>query len=338
MTMSKVNKKQLKITKLFRKGNKRPRILKENNENSELQQEVGELERKLQEKQDYLFQIQRASYRHPVVGPKRTEDNDGANTKSIIVKNCIDGWQKTLDLTAMLTGMEVESYGRDHCSVIFHMQLDREVDVKHGVTISKVDGEHKITGCSLPLGFNLKSMLDGCNNEVSLKTFDVIRKALTAYYARLEQYEDLKVFLSVNASLFKLMDGTQMEITFGVRNQLDEDSEATEIESITFTLHYTMYDIRPRDYSFKGLSDKPQETLWEQFLLFKKYPLTKAFKLAFIHGEGSYKLVRHLDNPLNESRRKRNRPKPNANGNHANDDTFHVEDCSESSGDDADDY
>ncbi|XP_063621751.1 uncharacterized protein LOC134793971 [Cydia splendana] len=332
MTMSKVNKKQLKITKLFRKGNKRPRILKENDENSELQQEVAELERKLQEKQDYLFQIQRASYRHPVVVPIKTEDNDVANTKSIIVRNRIDGWQKTLDLTTMLTGMAVESYGRDHCSVIFHMQLDRDVDVKHGVTISKVDGEHKITGCSLPLGFNLKSMLDGCNNEVSLKTFDVIRKALTAYYARLEQYEDLKVFLSVDASLFKLMDGTQMEITFVVRNELEEDSEATE--SITFILHYTMYDIRPRDYSFKGLSDKPQETLWEQFLLFKKYPLTKAFKLAFVDGEGSYKLVRHLDNPLKESRRKRHRP---ANANHGNDDTFHVEDCSESSGDEADD-
>ncbi|XP_047986023.1 uncharacterized protein LOC125226162 [Leguminivora glycinivorella] len=329
MTMSKVTKKQLKITKLFRKGYKRPRIFKENDENSELQQEVAELERKLREKQDYLFQIQRASYRHSVVVPKKIEDNDVAITKSIIVQKRIDGWQKTLDLTAMLTGMEVESYGRDHCTVIFHMQLDREVDVKHGVTISKVDGEHKITGCSLPLGFNLKAMLDGCNNEVSLKTFDVIRKALTAYYARLEQYEDLKVFLSVDASLFKLMDGTQMEITFVVRNELEEDSETTE--SITFILHYTMYDIRPRDYSFKGLSDKPQETLREQFMLFKKYHLTKAFKLAFIDGEGSYKLVRHLDNPLNEPRRKR--PLPKANANPAHDDTFHVEDCSESSGD-----
>ncbi|XP_063532739.1 uncharacterized protein LOC134743263 [Cydia strobilella] len=336
MTMTKVNKKQLKITKLFRKGNKRPRILKENDENSELQQEVAELERKLQEKQNYLFQIQRASYRHPVVVPKRTEDNDVANTKSLIVKHHIDRWQKTLDVTTMLTGMVVESYDRDHCSVIFHMQLDRDMDVKHGVTISEVDGEQKITGSSLPLGFNLKSMLDGCNNEISFKTFDVIRKALTAYYARLEQYEDLKVYLSVDASLFKLMDGTQMEFTFVVRNELEEDSEATE--SITFILNYTMYDIRPRDYSFKGLSDKPQETLWEQFLLFKKYPLTKAFKLAFIDDEGPYKLVRHVDSPLLESRRNcRKRHRRNANANHANDDTFHVEDCSESSGDEAED-
>lgn len=332
--MLKVNKKQLKITKLFRKGNKRPRILKEKDENSELQQEVAELECKLREKQDYLFQIQRASYRHPVVVPKRTEDNDVANTKSIIVKNRIDEWQKTLDLAAMLTGMEVESYGREHCSVIFHMQLDREVDIKHGVTISRVDGEHKITGCSLPLGFNLESMLDGCNDEVSFKTFDVIRKALTAYYARLEQYEDLKEFLSIDASLFKLMDGTQMEITFVVRDELEQDSEATE--SITFILHYTMYDIRPRDYSFKGFSDKPQETLQEQFLLFKKYPLTKAFKMAFIDGEGSYKLVRHHDNPLNDSARRKRR-RPPARANHANDDTFHVEDFSESSGDEAED-
>ncbi|XP_073951953.1 uncharacterized protein [Choristoneura fumiferana] len=334
MTMSKVNKKQLKITKLFRKGNKRPRIIKENtenNENIELQQEIEALEQKLREKQDYLFQVQRESLRQQQTAPRaRSENADNVvNVKSFILKNRIDSWQKTLELTAMLTGLEVESYGRDHCTVLFHMQLEHDIEVKHGVTISKVDGEHKITNCSLPLGFKLQEMLEGCNNEVSLKTFDVIRKALTAFYARLEQYEDLKIFLSMDGTLFKIMDGTQIEITFMVKNELEEETEPTE--SITFVLYYTMYDIRPRDYAFKGLADKPQEALREQFLLFKKFPLAKAFKMAFIDGTGCYKLVRHLDRELDENPRRNNkRHKPNR-GN--NDDTFYVEDCSESSDD-----
>lgn len=56
-----------------------PRVIKEtgNNENNELQQEIEELEQKLQEKQDYLFQVQRENLRQQQTAPRaRTDSTD----------------------------------------------------------------------------------------------------------------------------------------------------------------------------------------------------------------------------------------------------------------------
>lgn len=50
-----------------------------------------------------------------------------------------------------------------------------------------------MSASSLPLGFNLAAVLSEYENIMLPECINAVRKALVAYYERLEQYQNLKV-------------------------------------------------------------------------------------------------------------------------------------------------
>lgn len=53
---------------------------------------------------------------------------------------------------------------------------------------------------SLPLGFNLSAVLDRFDNVMLPECLVAVRKALVAYYQRLEQFDYLKVWLNIETT------------------------------------------------------------------------------------------------------------------------------------------
>ncbi|XP_026726499.1 uncharacterized protein LOC113492950 isoform X2 [Trichoplusia ni] len=319
------NTKQVKITKLFRKG-----ATKLPEDCDELQEEVQQLELKLKEKQDELFQLQRNSYRHKASPPKRKPEVF-TRPQKIVLSNALDRLGINLELMSVLTGIEVQSYVlQDHCCITYHMQHDTPLQIKHGLRIDLKSGINEVSKSSLPLGFNLDAVMEDFDNIMLPECLGAIRKALVAYYNRLEQFEALKKMLNIEAQLFKILDGSHIEVSFVAKNEMDEDAEPFDI---VLMLDYRVYDIRPKQFSFKeiDLPDGAADVLREQCVLFKRKPLPKAFREAFIDGAGLYKLVEQVGTrPAEAPRRRNKRFKPNKH-NYNNDDTFLPEDCSEHS-------
>ncbi|XP_075980475.1 uncharacterized protein LOC142979451 [Anticarsia gemmatalis] len=318
------NTKQLKITKLFRKG-----ATKLPEDCDELQEEIQQLEQRLREKQDELFQLQRNSYRHKPSPPKKKTDHF-VRPQKIVLSNAVDSLRTDMELMSVLSGIEVQSYVlEDHCCITYLMQHDSEHQVKHGLRIELKGGLNEVSKSSLPLGFNLNAVMEDYDNIMVPECLGAIRKALVAYYDRLEQFEALKKLLNIEAQLFKILDGSHMQITFVAKSEVDEDIEPFDV---VLMLDYRVYDIRPKQFSFKEI-DLPEgaaELLREQCALFKRKPLHKAFKEVFISGVGPYKLVEQVGTrPTEQPRRRNKRFKPKHNYN--NDDTFQPEDCSEHS-------
>lgn len=54
-------------------------------------------------------------------------------------------------------------------------------------------GVNEVSKSSLPLGFNLEAVMQDFDNIMLPECLGAIRKALVAYYNRLEQFEALKV-------------------------------------------------------------------------------------------------------------------------------------------------
>ncbi|CAH2099484.1 unnamed protein product [Euphydryas editha] len=321
------NTKQLKITKLFKKG-----AAKVTEDNEELQEEINDLENKLKEKQNELFQIQRNKYRKkasPIVNKKETF----IRPQKIILMNSVESLKRSLDLMSMLTGMEVQSYvADDHCCIVYQMQHNSGYLIKHGLRIDMNSGGNMISKSSLPVGFNLKAVLDSFDNVMMPECLCAIRKALVAYYDRLQQFEALKKLLYIEADMFKILDGSHMEISFYSRSQEEEE----ESFNVTLILDYRVYDIRPKTYCFKeiDLPEGASEVLKDQCLVFKRKPLHKAFKDAFMNDIGTYKLVQQLGpRTQDNAKRKPKRFRPNKH-NYKNDDTFLPEECSDQGDDD----
>lgn len=321
--------KQLKITKLFKKG-----ATKDSEDYEELEDEINKLENKLKEKQNKLFQIQRNKYRKKASSIGNKEETF-VRPRKLILTNSVEKLKQSLELMSMLTGMEVKSYvAEDHCCIVYHMQHNSGHIDKHGLRIDMNSGGNMISKSSLPVGFNLKVVLDSYDNVMAPECLCAIRKALVAYYHRLQQFEALKKLLNIEAEMFKILDGSHMEISFYSQDQ-EEDEEPF---NITLMLDYRVYDIRPKAYSFKEI-DLPEdalEVLKDQCFIFKKKPLHKAFKDAFMNGIGTYKLVQQLG-PKNtnqdNAKRKPKRFRPNKHD-YRNDDTFLPEDCSDQGDDD----
>lgn len=61
-----------------------------------------------------------------------------------------------------------------------------------------------ISKSSLPVGFNLKVVLDSYDNVMVPECLCAIRKALVAYYDRLQQFEALKVITKVDLCLLNI--------------------------------------------------------------------------------------------------------------------------------------
>ncbi|XP_013197232.2 uncharacterized protein LOC106140213 [Amyelois transitella] len=322
-------KKQQKISKLFRRGiNTKPV-----EEYDEINDELKQLEQQLKEKQDELFQLQRNSYRRKA-SPVKKQSEPFISPKKIVLNNSVESTKRQLELMAMLTGVEVQSYAADdHCCIVYHMQHDAKHQIKHGLRIETKSGKNEVSKSSLPLGFNFNSVMEDFENIMMPECLGAIRKALQAYYSRLEQFESLKKLVNMEAQLFKLQDGSHIEISFLARNEADEEDEPI---SIVLMLDYRVYDIRPKSFSFKELDLSEEETvsLNEQCAVFKKKPLHKAFKEAFIDGIGHYKLINQIGARPSQRPRARKRFRPN-NQHYNNDDTFRPEDCSDQSdGDD----
>nr|XP_049698071.1 uncharacterized protein LOC110376584 [Helicoverpa armigera] len=318
--------KQLKITKLFRKGaSKLPE------DSKELQEEIEQLELQLKEKKDEMFQLQRNSYRHKASPVKKKRETFTTRPQKICLSNAVDRLKVDLELMSVLSGMEVQSYVlEDHCCIVYHMQHPSEYEVKHGLRIELKNGVNEVSKSSLPLGFNLDAVMEDFDNIMLPGCLGAIRKALVAYYNRLQQYEALKKLLNIEAQLFKFQDGSHIEIAFVAQNEMDEEAEQFDM---VLMLDYRLYDIRPKQFSFKEI-DLPEgaaEVLSEQCAIFKRKPLHKAFRETFIDGAGPYKFVEQVGSgPVQQPRRRRFRP---ARRDYNNDDTFLPEDCSEHSDD-----
>lgn len=56
-----------------------------------------------------------------------------------------------------------------------------------------IPGVNKVSKSSLPLGFKLDAVMQDFDNIMLPECLGAIRKALVAYYSRLEQFEALKV-------------------------------------------------------------------------------------------------------------------------------------------------
>ncbi|XP_072935580.1 uncharacterized protein [Epargyreus clarus] len=322
-------KKQLKITKLFRKG----ATTRVPEDCDDIQEEIQQLEQKLKEKQDELFQIQRSHYKCKASPPKKKTEAF-IRPQKIILSNSVESLKRGLELMSMLTGVEVQSYvADDHCCIVYHMQTNTQHQVKHGLRIDMktVSGDNVVSKSSLPLGFNMKAVMEGYQNVMMPECLGAIRKALVAYYDRLEQFDKLKKLLKIEAQLFKVLDGSHIEISFYAQSENEEEDERVHV---TLILDYRVYDIRPKMYSFKQ-SDLPEgvsEILTQQCAIFKKKPLHKAFKEAFVNGVGAYKLIQQVGVRAEQRPRPQKRSRPNKN--YHNDDTFLPEDCSDQGEDD----
>ncbi|XP_045760743.1 uncharacterized protein LOC123864391 [Maniola jurtina] len=321
-------KKQIKITKLFRKG----ASTKQPEDCDELQQEVHALEQRLREKQNELFQIQRNNCRRKASPPKQKEAAF-VKPQKIVLTASVETLKRNIELMAMLTGVEVQSYVvDDYCCVLYHMQHSTGSLLTHGLRIDMHSEGNKVSKSTLPLGFNLKAVMGEFSNIMTPKCLGAVRKALVAYYDRLEQYEALKKLLNIEANLFKLLDGSHIEISFFAQSHTQEEDEHIQV---TLILDYRVYDIRPKTYCFKEneLPEDVSEVLRQQCAVFKKKPLRKAFKQAFMEDVGPYRLVQQLGPRSEEQQQKRpKRFRPNKN-NYNNDDTFLPEDCSDQSED-----
>lgn len=51
----------------------------------------------------------------------------------------------------------------------------------------------------------------------------------------------------MEAQLFKIIDGSHIEISFVTQNENEEEPESI---GVTLSLEYRIYDIRPKQYSF----------------------------------------------------------------------------------------
>ncbi|KAL0849792.1 hypothetical protein ABMA28_011737 [Loxostege sticticalis] len=236
----------------------------------------------------------------------------------------------------MLSGTEVQSYvANDHCCIVFHLQHDSEFVVKHGLRIDMKSGVNEVSKSSLPLGFNLNAVMEDFDNVMMPDCLGAIRKALVAYYDRLDQYEALKKLVNIEATLFKIIDGSHIEVSFTAHSDMEPEDEQI---TVVLMLDYRVYDIRPKTITFKEM-DLPEgaaEALKEQCTVFKRKPLRKAFKEAFITGIGPYKLTQQIGpRPKSPVRRPKRARAPRQQYN--NDDTFRPEDCSEHSDDNASD-
>nr|XP_026484498.1 uncharacterized protein LOC113392332 [Vanessa tameamea] len=321
------NTKQMKITKLFKKG-----ATKIAEDNTELRDEIKELENKLKEKHNELFQIQRNKIRKKV-SPINKKKDTFIRPQKIVLSNSVESLKRSLELISMLTGMEVQSYvADDHCCIVYHMQHSSGHLVKHGLRIDMSSDGNVVSKSSLPVGFNLKAVMEDFDNVMMPDCLGSIRKALVAYYDRLEQFEALKKLLNIEAEMFKILDGSHMEITFFAQSQVEEEEQF----SVTLILDYRVYDIRPKTYCFKeiDLPEGASEILKEQCLVFKRKALNKAFKETFMNDIGTYKLVQQLG-PRRSAHdvRKTKRLRPNKHQ-YNNDDTFLPEDCSDQGDDD----
>ncbi|XP_028158957.1 uncharacterized protein LOC135085089 [Ostrinia nubilalis] len=322
------NTKQLKITNIFRRG----ASAKIPEDCDEVQEEIQQLEQKLKEKQDELFQLQRNRLRNSCknkISPPKNKPDPFIRPQKIVLHNSVENLKRNLELISMLSGTEVQSYvANDHCCIVYHMQHDSQFIIKHGLKIDMQSGVNEISKSSLPLGFNLSAVMEGFDNVMMPDCLSAIRKALVAYYDRLEQYEALKKLLNVEATLFKVIDGSHIEVSFTAHSDMEPEDEQIHI---VLMLDYRVYDIRPKTITFKEM-DLPEgavEALREQCTIFKKKPLRKAFKEAFITGIGPYKLTQQIG-PRPSERPQRRRPRPH-NKHYHNDDTFHPEDCSDQS-------
>lgn len=278
-----------------------------------------------------MFQLQRNSYRHKASPVKKKRETFTTRPQKICLSNAVDRLKVDLELMSVLSGMEVQSYVlEDHCCIVYHMQHPSEYEVKHGLRIELKNGVNEVSKSSLPLGFSLDAVMEDFDNIMLPGCLGAIRKALVAYYNRLQQYEALKKLLNIEAQLFKFQDGSHIEIAFVAQNEMDEEAEQFDM---VLMLDYRLYDIRPKQFSFKEI-DLPEgaaDVLSEQCALFKRKPLHKAFRETFIDGAGPYKFVEQVGSgPVQQPRRRRVRP---ARRDYNNDDTFLPEDCSEHSDD-----
>ncbi|XP_023954791.1 uncharacterized protein LOC112058299 [Bicyclus anynana] len=318
--------RQLKITKLFRKGAN----TRQTEDYEELQQ-VQKLEEKLREKQNELFQIQRNNCRRKTAPPKpKSKDSEFVKPQKIILTTSVEILKKNVELMSMLTGVEVQSYvADDHCCVVFHMHHKSDTFVKHGLRIDMHSDGNEISKSTMPVGFNLIAVIGEFDKITRPRCLGAIRRALVAYYDRLHQYDALKDFLNVEANMFKKLDGSYIEISFSVQSRDEEDEQI----QATLMLDYRVYDVRPKTFCFmenENLQDV-MEILMQQCLAFKKKPLKKAFKEAFMDDIGQYRLVQHVGVRREEEQQRRpKRFRPNKND-YNNDDTFLPEDCSDQS-------
>ncbi|XP_026764489.2 uncharacterized protein LOC113522845 [Galleria mellonella] len=324
------NIKQQKITKIFRKGLTVP---KQSDHRDEEHEEILKLQQVLKGKQDELFQLQRNSFRCKASPPTKRKPDPFVRPQKIVLANSVASLKRDLELMAMLSSMEVQSYvANDHCSIIYHMQHDSKNEIKHGLRIEMKPGAKEVSKFSLPLGFNFDGVMEDFNNIMMPDCLGAIRKALVAYYDRLEQYDALKRLLNVEAELFKKIDGSHIEITFVVKSN---DPEEEQI-GVVLMLDYRIYDIRPKTFNIReiDLPDGAAEALQQQCIVFRRKPLRKAFKEAFIDGVGPYKFVRQVgedrpDRPQHAHKRRRVQTHAHYN----NDDTFRPEECSDRSDD-----
>ncbi|XP_045504558.1 uncharacterized protein LOC123701202 [Colias croceus] len=317
-----INQKQLKITKLFRKG-----ATKVPEDCEEIQQRIQELEEKLRSKQEELFQIQRHAFKRKASPPKPKKDAF-VKPHKIGINTAVETMKRNIELMSLLTGVEIQSYVmHEHCCIVYHMQHPSEHQIKHGLRIEMKSGGKEVTNSSLPIGFNLDAIIKEYNNVMMPDCLNAIKKALLAYYDRLEQYEALKNLLKVDGKLFKTLDSSHMEIAFFAQSDAEEQDEQLPV---TLILDYRVCDIRPKSISFKevDLPEDVSETLREQCITLYKKPLHRAFKDIFVNGVGTYRLVQQLG-PRRETVQVRNkRFRPNKR-NYNNDDTFLPEDCSD---------
>lgn len=56
--------------------------------------------------------------------------------------------------------------------------------------------------------------------------------------------------LNIEGELFKILDGSHMEISFVAQSDMDEDAEPFDI---VLMLDYRVYDIRPKQFAFKEI-------------------------------------------------------------------------------------
>ncbi|XP_050684733.1 uncharacterized protein LOC126979455 [Leptidea sinapis] len=316
-------RKQIKITKAFKKATTAIKP-QEPEEIDELQQEIEKLKEEVKLKKGLLFQYQRQANKSNAAALNLVEKY--VRPKKIITTNSVASLENELELHCMLNGVEVQSFVKDdHCCVVYHIQHNmRHHQYKHGLRIDMSPSGKEITKMSLPEGFKLQAVLKDYDNIMHPDCLGAIRKALVAYYDRLEQYEGLKKQIELDANLFKTKDTTDVEITFAIRSHMDEPDKQIRV---TLNLAYGIYDILPNNYSFIGaVSDVGEdvlETLESQCLLLNKKRLDVAFHNTFIDGVGPYNMIQQMpleQAPLNH------RPKKH---NNSNDNTFLPEACSD---------
>lgn len=64
-----------------------------------------------------------------------------------------------------------------------------------------------------------------------------------------EKFNQQKL-LNIEAQLFKILDGSHMQIAFVAKNETDEDIEPFDV---VLMLDYRIYDIRPKQFCFKEI-------------------------------------------------------------------------------------